>query len=897
MLRKQRRGASSAEASEAPADRMRGGTACPSCGAPLSPGSAFCPACGVRLDSAYDAAEAAARANSRKSRKRAAKEAERAAGKRAVLCTNDLAGFELMFCDGTAEVVPGVFSRTVEFGDVNYENERRDVQDAIYERMCQLHASFNAGTSYQMTLVNYPSRTVEVEAYLEEVGPTADIARSYNSVIAERQRKGRVEFDRRNFLSFATPAGSEAAAAPVLQSMEESVRSALSAMGARVTPMDGYSRAKSIADILRGPEAPFALDYGRVGQSGERVRDYVAPSWAAYPDDDRTLRRRLAMPGRVVKSYLIRDLGSDLSERTVRTIRALPIPMAISMSFRPQPRGDISRRIRRNIDVVQAEALDYQQAIARSGGDITMLPPALENRESDARDLMDWVRENDQVVSWWQGVVTVFAHTDAELSAYEAELMDQAGRWTIDLVELPLRQEEALMSALPLGVPRIDKAYRSLTTAEGAAMIPFSSDVISGDPRRSLLFGVNQVTRASLFVDPDELKSPHGWVLGITGSGKGMEVNSFLSYLLLRYPRTATDRETGKPVSPDPDAPTVFGFDFHREYVQQFARYGAAISYFGPNEGSCLNPMDIASEGGRLTLKDVRDNTDSFLALISSMMARTLEQDELSTIDRCLDRAFAPYIGTADRPILSDLYDAMREDESDKAALLADSLEMYVTGSMDSCNGATNVVDDRQANLYVMSDLGQTMQTLVMLSALQHVRKKCFENYREGRATYLLLEEVQILFDNDAAVRVLDSFFSELRKFGLHIICVTQLPARVLQHPLAARLFENSGWFVLLPMDSGNVELMAERFKLSQSQAEKIKPSASAGTGLLIADGVKVAFDNTIPKSTLVYELWNTDPGKAAKLAAAQAAEPEVDESRVDDILAQVQAMFAQGND
>ena len=44
-------------------------------------------------------------------------------------------------------------------------------------------------------------------------------------------------------------------------------------------------------------------------------------------------------------------------------------------------------------------------------------------------------------------------------------------------------------------------------------------------------------------------------------------------------------------------------------------------------------------------------------------------------------------------------------------------------------------------------------------------------------------------------------------------------------------------------------------------------------------------------------EDWNTDPGKAAKLAAAQAAEPEVDESRVDDILAQVQAMFAQGND
>lgn len=892
MLRKSSRKASSA-ASEAAAAPSAGG-ACPSCGAPLSPGSAFCPSCGVRLSSAFEAARAAQAQSGRKSRKRAAKEAERAAGQRAVLCTNDLAGFELMFADGTAEVVPGVFSRTVEFGDVNYENERRDVQDAIYERMCQLHASFNAGTSYQMTLVNYPSRTVEVEAYLDEVGPTADIAASYNAIIRERQRRGRVEFDRRNFLSFATPASSEAAAAPILQSMEESARSTLSAMGARVSAMDGMERARAISGILRGPEAPFTLDYSRVGESGEHVRDYVAPSWAAYPDDDRTLRRRLAMPGRVVKSYLIRDLGSDLSERTVRTIRALPIPMAISMSFRPQPRGEISRRIRRNIDVVQAEALDYQQAIARQGGDITMLPPALENRESDARDLMDWVRENDQVVSWWQGVITVFAHTDEELAGYESELMDQAGRWTIDLVELPLRQEEALMSALPLGVPRIDKAYRSLTTAEGAAMIPFSSDVISGDPRRSLLFGVNQVTRASLFVDPDELKSPHGWVLGITGSGKGMEVNSFLSYLLLRYPRTATDRDTGRPVSPDPEAPQVFAFDFHGEYVHQFERYGAAICRFGPSESSCLNPMDIASEGGRLTLKDVRDNTDSFLALISSMMSRTLEQNELSAVDRCLDRAFAPYIGTDERPILSDLYDAMAEDGTPVADDLADSIEMYVNGAMNSCNGRTNVFDDRQANLYVMSDLGTTMQTLVMLAALLHVRKACFENYREGRATYLLLEEVQILFDNDAAVRMLDSFFSELRKFGLHIICVTQLPARVLNHPLAARLFENSGWFVLLPMDSGNVDLMADRFKLSQSQAEKIKPSASAGTGLLIADGIKVAFDNTIPRDTLAYELWNTDPEKAAKAAAAASAEPEVDEARVDDILAQVKAMLSE---
>ena len=278
--------------------------------------------------------------------------------------------------------------------------------------------------------------------------------------------------------------------------------------------------------------------------------------------------------------------------------------------------------------------------------------------------------------------------------------------------------------------------------------------------------------------------------------------------------------------------------------------------------------MDMANAAGELVVKDVRANTDFFIALFESMMDRMLSQREKSMLDRCLGTMYAPHVGKETRPTLKDLYATLRDEHNPVAEELADSLEMYAQGSMDSFAGQTNVRTSAYFNLYVMSDLGKTMQTLGMISTLQHVRKCTYANYRIGKPTYLLVEECQILFGNDAAVRMLDDYFSELRKFGLHIICVTQLPTRVLEHPLAVNLFENSGWFVLLPQQAKNVSLISETFHLSKSQESRIAASSEPGSGLVVADGLKIAMRNTIPKDNLLYGIWNTDPYKQAKKTA-----------------------------
>ena len=70
---------------------------------------------------------------------------------------------------------------------------------------------------------------------------------------------------------------------------------------------------------------------------------------------------------------------------------------------------------------------------------------------------------------------------------------------------------------------------------------------------------------------------------------------------------------------------------------------------------------------------------------------------------------------------------------------------------------------------------------------------------------------------------------------------------------------------MLLPQQAKNVSLISETFHLSKSQESRIAASSEPGSGLVVADGLKIAMRNTIPKDNLLYGIWNTDPYKQAK--------------------------------
>lgn len=131
-----------------------------------------------------------------------------------------------------------------------------------------------------------------------------------------------------------------------------------------------------------------------------------------------------------------------------------------------------------------------------------MIPAALRDRRDDALALREHLIEDDQQVTWFQGLITIYADNDEQMKAFEQMLMDEAQIWSISLVRVPLFQEEALISTQPLANSRLPKLMRSLTTSEAAVMMPWANEIIAHDPRKSYCFVQHARSLAPLFIDP-----------------------------------------------------------------------------------------------------------------------------------------------------------------------------------------------------------------------------------------------------------------------------------------------------------------------------------------------------------------------------------------------------------
>jgi hypothetical protein len=68
-----------------------------------------------------------------------------------------------------------------------------------------------------------------------------------------------------------------------------------------------------------------------------------------------------------------------------------------------------------------------------------------------------------------------------------------------------------------------------------------------------------------------------------------------------------------------------------------------------------------------------------------------------------------------------------------------------------------------------------------------------------------------------------------------------------------------------LPHQPNNQDTISSMFKFSQTQYERLDSQAPEGTGMCIVDGLKIGFDNRIPRNNMLFKLWNTDPDKYAK--------------------------------
>lgn len=778
----------------------------------------------------------------------------------------DAIGFDLMFQSGLAQVERGVFSETLEFSDMCYQSARDDEQRGVIDQLQDVANSFNSDASFQYLLTNIPLPEEEVGRRrffgVDAAGGNARLAALFNQILNQRVREGSNNLRSSRFLSYSVEAPDPVEAAAKLARLRTAVQQGLMGVGSQTRRLGGVERLALMSELLR-PGRPFSFDYAQLsGRSKLTAKDAVCPQEMDFlPTGGMRDSSRFTVDGRTWCQVLVvrPEMAARLDDRIVKALLDLRMPIAVTWHAHQLDRAAAISELMQRDDWLQSEVQAQQSYAINHGYDYTLLPRRLRDQK-DANDaLLDAVTEGGQDgggkaqnVFYFTALVYTWADTPELLDEQVLKAVDTAHASGVELEALPDRQQEGINSVLPLGYNRVD-VRRDLTTRELQQFMPFVTQRL--DMEGGSYYGVEPATGDMILVNRSRLLSPHGIICGMTGSGKSFCVKREIEQTILGHTRDQ-----------------VYILDPTGEYgVLVSANAGSYWVKMGPSAELSVNILDMGDlAASRMTWQQAKAwKVDAMLAAAAALRnegGRALTQEERSVVSRCVEGAYERAGGEGGpAPTLRDFWEELRAQPEPEAAALALVFERYVSGSLAFMSAQTNVEHGARIVSFDTSEVPSDMRVFAMLANLETVRAAMYRNHARGVKTWLYIDEFQTLFAHPAVVSYLARLWREGRKFGLICTGMMQSAAAMDEHNADARtIVDQSGFVVLLRQSDTDREFWARRKGLSDMEMAAISENAAPGSGLLIADGARVAFVDDWPRGNELWDIFNTSPEEAA---------------------------------
>jgi hypothetical protein len=418
----------------------------------------------------------------------------------------------------------------------------------------------------------------------------------------------------------------------------------------------------------------------------------------------------------------------------------------------------------------------------------------------------------------------------------------------LDVAPATFRSLQGLTTTLPLGVDSL-QMRRTFDTSALAAAFPFTSpdlDVAVSDT--TVLYGVNTASSSLVLWDRWALDNHNSVVLARSGAGK-----SYLTKLdVLRSLYAGIE---------------VAVIDPEDEYRRLCETVGGSYIALG-SPGVKLNPFDLptGAQGGT----DAFTRRALFLhTLIGVLLDEPLEPSAKAALDRAIVEVYAragittdPRTWSRPAPLLSDLSDALRDDDADpKAAEVAARLAPYVSGTHRHLFDAATTTEPR-GHLVVFSlrDLPDELRAAGTLLALDAIWRRV-SNPAQRRPRLVVVDEAWLLMRETDGAKFLFRLAKSARKYWCALAVITQDSADVLGSPLGQAVVANSATQILLRQAPQAIDAVA--FGLSAGERQFLL-SCGRGEGLLVAGSHRAGFQAIA--SPAEHQAATSDPAELAEL-------------------------------
>ncbi len=739
--------------------------------------------------------------------------------------------------NGIFEVAKNRYSKSYRFQDINYTTTKEEEQIDVFERYCKFLNSLDC--NFKITINNKNKNMVDLRklVLLQYKKDGFDhFRKTYNDIIEDKIREGRQEIEQQRYLTLTIERKNFEEAKAQFATLEATVHKAFIELGADIVPLTGNERLKVLYDYYHlGNEEQFEFDLKDSKIVGTDFTNDLCNGMVKYFPEHFEDERKFC------KALFIKKYPSSLSDRFLNEITSLPVHSITSIDVVPIPKDLTTKTLQKKYLGIESDIIKQQRVRNKNNDFATEISYAKRTEKKEIEEIMDDVRENDQCLFYVAVTIVLMADSKKELDSIceTVQTIGKRNSCTIDVHYL--KQREALNTALPIGVRQVE-TMRTMLTQSLAVLMPFNVQELNDVGGN--YYGINQVSKNINVGNRKKLINGNGFIFGVPGSGKSFFAKQEMGNVLLN-----TDDD-------------IIIVDPMNEYFDIAHTFKGVVVNMSTYTDNYVNPLDM--DVWNLDLNDtkgwIRDKGEFMLGLCEQCMGDTLNSRQKSIIDRCVRKLYIDIAKAKEKyiPIMSDFYQVLLEQPEDEAKDIALSLELFVNGSLNIFNHQTNVDIENRFIVYGIRDLGAELSPITMLVMMENIQNRIIENAKNGKATWLYLDEFHVLLNREYSAKYLQGLWKKVRKQGGLCTGITQNVVDLLQNYVATTMLANSEFVALLKQANTDSSKLAEVIGISEAQLRFVT-NTSAGMGLIKCGSVVIPFDNTISKDTEIYKLYNTN--------------------------------------
>ena len=756
--------------------------------------------------------------------------------------------YDRIWPDGICLVDGKLYTKTVQFQDVNYQLAQNEDKTAIFDGWCDFLNYFDSSIRFQFSFLNLAaSEDSFEESILIPSRPDAfnDVRTEYAEMLRNQLAKGNNGLVKTKYLTFGIEGNNIKTAKPRLERIETDLLNNFKRLGVAAESLDGKERLRLMHAIFHmDDQQRFDFDWGWLPLSGLSTKDFIAPTCFEFKDS-----RRFRMGGKLASASFLQILAPELNDRMLADFLSIESSLIVTMHIQSIDQVAAIKQIKRKITDLDKNKMDEQKKAVRAGYDMDILPSDLATYGNEAKKLLQDLQSHNERMFLLTFLVLNTADTKQKLENNVFQAQSIAQKYNCALERLDFQQERALVSSLPLGCNQIS-IQRGLTTSSTAIFVPFTTQELFQTEGEPLYYGLNALSNNLIMVDRKRLKNPNGLILGTPGSGKSFSAKREIANAFL-----ITDDDI---TICDPEG----------EYFPLVQRFHGQVIRVSPTSTDYINPMDInlnySEDESPLSLK-----SDFILSLCELIVGGRdgLQPIEKTVIDRAVRMVYRTYLSDPkpeNMPILGDLYEALQKQDEREARHIATALEIYVSGSLNVFNHRTNVNVNNRIVCYDIKELGKQLKKLGMLIVQDQVWGRVTANRAEGKATRYYMDEFHLLLKEEQTAAYSVEIWKRFRKWGGIPTGITQNVKDLLASREIENIFENSDFVYMLNQAGGDREILAKQLNISPHQLSYVTHSGE-GEGLLFYGNVILPFADKFPKNTELYRIMTTKPNEKVK--------------------------------